>query len=155
MHTGDRGRIDQDGHLYITGRVKEIFKTAKGKYVAPAPIEGRFLDTTLAEQVCLTGLGLAQTVMLVVLSEDASTKDNKQIHAALLDHTATVNEALEKHERIGALILSSTPWAMENGFLTHTLKLKRDQIDEQFAEQIAVAGDGMRAGKALFVIQVA
>jgi long-chain acyl-CoA synthetase len=154
VRTGDRGRIDEDGHLFITGRVKEIFKTAKGKYVAPAPIEGRFLDTMLAEQVCLTGLGLAQTVMLIVLSEDARAPEQEHTHAALLAHTAALNETLDKHERIGALILTSTPWAMENGFLTHTLKLKRDQIDEKFAEQIAAAGESMRSGNALFVIRV-
>jgi long-subunit acyl-CoA synthetase (AMP-forming) len=72
----------------------------------------------------------------------------------LLDHTRTLNRSLDKHERVGALILSQTPWAMENGFLTHTLKLKRDQIEESFATPIAAAGDRMRNGEALFVLEV-
>ncbi len=154
VHTGDRGRIDEDGHLFITGRVKEIFKTAKGKYVAPAPIEGQFLETPLAAQVCLTGMGLPQTVMLLVAGEPAADLDRAELHQALIAHTEGINQWLETHERVGALVLSATPWTMENGFLTHTLKLKRDQIDERFPAQIAEAGDRMRSGEPLFVIEV-
>jgi len=151
VHTGDRGRIDADGHLYLTGRVKEIFKTAKGKYVAPAPIEGRFLDTHLAEQACLTGLGLAQTVMLLVLTEDTVNMDDQELSAALLEHTAALNSGLDKHEQIGALLVSRTPWSQENGVLTHTLKIKRDQVEERYAAAIAAAGDRMRDSEPLFV----
>ena len=154
VHTGDRGYIDDEGHLFITGRVKEIFKTAKGKYVAPAPIEGRFIETPCAEQVCLTGLGLAQTVMLVVAAEAVAEMNRDKLHGELLDHCAQLNKSLDKHERIGALILSQTPWALENGFLTHTLKLKRDQIEDRFAAQIAAAGDRMREGDPLFLVEV-
>ena len=154
VHTGDRGYIDEDGHLFITGRVKEIFKTSKGKYVAPAPIEGRFIETPLVEQVCLTGYGLSQTVMIAVLSEAAMGIDRDNLHGTLLDHSRTLNQSLDKHERVGALILSQTPWAMENGFLTHTLKLKRDQIEDSFSTAIAAAGDRMRNGEALFVLEV-
>lgn len=152
VHTGDRGRIDEDGHVYITGRVKEIFKTAKGKYVAPAPIEGKFLETHLAEQACLTGMGLAQTVMLLVLTDATGTMNEEQVGAELLAHVAGVNSSLSAHERIGALIISRTPWSQENGVLTHTLKMKRDQVEERFAEQIAAAGDRMRTGEPLFAI---
>ena len=154
VHTGDRGYIDEEGHLFITGRVKEIFKTAKGKYVAPAPIEGRFIETPCADQVCLTGLGLAQTVMLVVPAEAAASMNKGELHSELLAHCAHLNKSLDKHERIGALILSQTPWALENGFLTHTLKLKRDQIEDQFAVEIEAAGDRMRGGEPLFLVEV-
>ena len=152
VHTGDRGRIDADGHVYLTGRVKEIFKTAKGKYVAPAPIEGRFLETHLAEQACLTGHGLAQTVMTVVLAEAALSREEEDVIAELLAHTAEVNTHLEKHAQIGALIVSREPWSQENEVLTHTLKIKRDEIDQRYAAEIAAAGDRMREGEPLFVI---
>jgi long-chain acyl-CoA synthetase len=154
VRTGDKGRVDDDGYLFITGRVKEIFKTAKGKYVAPAPIEGRFLDTNLVEQACLSGLGLAQTVMMLVLSDAAIQRDEDNILAELLDHTAVLNATLDKHEQIGALVVSRTPWSHENGVLTHTLKIKRDQVEERFAEQIALAGDRMRVGEPLFLTTV-
>jgi long-chain acyl-CoA synthetase len=155
VHTGDRGRIDEDGHLHLTGRVKEIFKTAKGKYVAPAPIEGRFLETPLVEQACLTGLGLAQTVMLVVLTEPAAAQSDEALGAALLEHTAAINAGLDKHERIGALTVSRTPWSQENDILTHTLKIKRDAVEAHFSAEIADAGERMRHGEPLFVSYVA
>jgi long-chain acyl-CoA synthetase len=155
VHTGDRGRFDEDGHLYITGRVKEIFKTAKGKYVAPAPIEGQFLDTPLAEQACLTGHGLAQTVMITVLSAAAAQLTDEEASTQLADWVKSINTGLEKHERIGAVIASRTPWAQENGVLTHTLKIKRDAVEDRYSEELEQAGDRMRHGEGLFVIPVA
>ena len=153
VRTGDRGRIDEDGHVYLTGRVKEIFKTARGKYVAPAPIEGRFLETHLAEQACLTGHGLAQTVMALVLAEAILERDEAELIAELLEHTAAVNRHLDKHEQIGALIVSREPWSQENDVLTHTLKIKRDELEKRYAAEIAAAGDRMRKGEPLFAIK--
>lgn len=152
VRTGDRGRIDDDGHVYLTGRVKEIFKTAKGKYVAPAPIEGRFLETHLAEQACLTGHGLSQTVMTLVLAEAAAARSDEEVFSELLEHVAAINAKLDKHERMGALVVSREPWSQENDVLTHTLKIKRDQLEERYAQEIAAAGDRMREGEQLFVI---
>ena len=153
VRTGDRGRIDEDGHVYLTGRVKEIFKTARGKYVAPAPIEGRFLETHLAEQACLTGHGLAQTVMALVLAEAVLERDEAELIAELLEHTAAVNRYLDKHEKIGALIVSREPWSQENDVLTHTLKIKRDELEKRYVAEIAAAGDRMRKGEPLFAIK--
>ncbi len=154
VRTGDRGYIDADGHVHITGRVKEIFKTAKGKYVAPAPIEGRFLDTPLVEQACLTGLGLAQTVMIAVLSGAGMSQDAEAVAARLREWTLAVNEHLASHERIGALVVSRTPWSQENGILTHTLKIRRDAVEDRFAQEIEAAGDRMREGESMIVIEV-
>ena len=67
MHTGDKGKIDEDGYLTITGRIKDIFKTAKGKYVAPNPIEMKLSKNTFIEQVCVVGENLAQPIALVIL----------------------------------------------------------------------------------------
>ncbi|GAB5415774.1 MAG: AMP-binding protein [Congregibacter sp.] len=154
VHTGDRGRIDEDGHVFITGRVKEIFKTARGKYVAPAPIEGQFLESPSIEQACLTGLGLTQTVMIAVVAESASTKSDDELSSELLSWTASINARLEKHERIGALLLTPTPWTQENEVLTHTLKLKRDAVEDRYASALAESGERMRNNESLFVMPV-
>ena len=70
LRTGDRGELDEQGRLRITGRVKELFKTSKGKYVAPAPIENRLLSSGLLEQCCVTGAGFPQPHAVGVLSEN-------------------------------------------------------------------------------------
>jgi long-chain acyl-CoA synthetase len=154
VHTGDRGRIDDDGHVYITGRVKEIFKTAKGKYVAPAPIEGQFLDSPLVEQACLDGNGLAQTVMITVLSAAGAALSDEEITAQLCDWMKSINGKLEKHAQVGALIVSRTAWAQENGVLTHTLKIKRDAVADRYAAELSQAGDRLRTGEPMFVVMV-
>ena len=69
LHTGDKGKIDKDGYLKITGRIKDIFKTAKGKYVAPNPIEMKLSKSNFIEQVCVVGENLTQPIALVILSE--------------------------------------------------------------------------------------
>ncbi len=65
VHTGNMGRIDDDGYLLITARLKDIYKTVKGKYVAPLPIEQKFAGSPFLEQLCLVGEGLAQQVLVV------------------------------------------------------------------------------------------
>src|SRR5690606_478133 len=70
LRTGDVGEIDSQGRLRITGRLKEIFKTEKGKYVAPAPIENRLVSFPGVEQACVIGLGLPQPMALLNLSDE-------------------------------------------------------------------------------------
>lgn len=131
VHTGDRGRIDQDGYLYITGRVKEIFKTAKGKYVAPAPIENRFAGNPHIDQLCLVGRGMPQTVLLVVLSPSAAAVEREVLGEELSSQLRQVNSELEAHESISYLIVCPEPWTVENGLLTHTLKILRDDVENR------------------------
>ena len=85
MHTGDRSQLDEDGYLRITGRVKDIFKTSKGKYVAPAPIEGEIAKNSHVEQVCLMGSNLDQPLALIDLSPAARAQAREQIVADLRD----------------------------------------------------------------------
>ena len=91
IRTGDKGVIDAEGFLRITGRVKEIFKTAKGKYVAPAPIENRFTTNPYLDQLCLVGRGLPQTVLLTVLSPSAAEVSRDQLTASLAAQLEEVN----------------------------------------------------------------
>jgi len=141
LHTGDKARIDEDGFVFITGRVKDIFKTAKGKYVAPAPIENAFALFTGVEQCCLVGRGFAQTIMLAVMSDGIVRSE--ELHLALQAHLQEMNMTLEAHERMSHLVLCEAPWSIENGLLTHTLKVLRDDVESHHADSLqkAMAGD--------------
>ena len=134
LHTGDKARVDEDGFIYITGRVKDYFKTIQGKFVAPPPIEGQFAENPYIEQQCLMGRGLSKTVMAAVLTEAAAAKPRETIEASIRDTVGKINESVEKHARIGAVIITREPWSIENEVLTPTLKIRRDKVDERFAE---------------------
>lgn len=138
VYTGDKARIDDDGYIYITGRVKDYFKTIHGKFVAPVPIEDSFAANENVEQLCLLGRGYSKTVMVCVPSALAQQKDRAQIEASLRETVAAVNASVEKHARIGAVVISSAPWTIENGAMTPTLKIKRDVIEAQFGERAQI-----------------
>ena len=130
--TGDQGEIDADGFLKITGRIKDIFKTDKGKYVAPAPIEVSLSKNTLIEQVCLVGLGLPQTMALIVLSENARTLSKSEVNQSLIETIKQVNTGLDKHEKIKKGIVMQEEWTVDNNLLTPTLKVKRNVLEDKF-----------------------
>ncbi|MEL0138426.1 MAG: AMP-binding protein, partial [Halieaceae bacterium] len=140
LHTGDKIRIDEDGFIFITGRVKDYFKTIQGKFVAPPPIEGLFADNPHSEQQCLLGRGYSKTVMISVLNEPARLLAREDVETAALATVNAINDQIDKHARIGAVIFSSDPWTIENEILTPTMKIRREQIENKFgtdAERIA------------------
>ena len=136
LRTGDKGEQDAEGYLRLTGRLKEIFKTSKGKYVAPAPIENRLAVHSRIEQVCVVGDGLSAPLGLCVLSavglQDAASTARNALHASLESLLEEVNGALDKHERLRQLVVVKDSWAVENGFLTPTLKIKRNVIEATY-----------------------
>ncbi|MGE8188430.1 AMP-binding protein [Pseudomonas sp. NPDC086278] len=135
LRTGDKGEQDAEGNLRLTGRLKEIFKTSKGKYVAPAPIENRLAVHSRIEQVCVVGDGLSAPLGLCVLSA-AGQQDvgaaRAGLHSSLEKLLEEVNGALDKHERLRRLVVVKDSWAVENGFLTPTLKIKRNVIEAAY-----------------------
>ncbi len=135
VHTGDKGRVDEDGYYYITGRVKDFFKTIHGKFVAPVPLENVFAKCVLVTQQCLLGRGYSKTVMVCVLCESAQMEPTDTVEAAIQKLVSEINETIDKAARIGAVILSRNPWTIENGILTPTLKIKRDEIETRFGEK--------------------
>ncbi len=139
FHTGDRAFIDDEGWVRITGRVKELFKTTKGKYIAPVPIESLLARNAHIEMACVVGTGLPQPVALVQLAEPSGTT-REQIVEELTATLTVLNTELESHQRLAQLIVISGSWEAENGLLTPTLKLKRDLIEVKYAELIAAGG---------------
>ncbi len=135
LHTGDKARIDADGYVYLFGRVKDYFKTIHGKFVAPAPIENNFAACAVVEPLCLLGRGYSKTVMVCVVTVP---QDKKTVEQTILDQLTEVNTAVSKHERIGAIIVTCEPWTIENGVLTPTLKIRRDEVEARFGEKARV-----------------
>lgn len=134
LHTGDKAYIDDDGFVFITGRVKDYFKTIQGKFVAPPPIEGLFAKNPHAEQQCLLGRGYSKTVMVAVLSAAAGEISQEELEQSVRETVAMVNDSVEKHARIGAVILSREHWTIENEILTPTLKIRREKVEGVFGE---------------------
>ncbi|MEE3331427.1 MAG: AMP-binding protein [Myxococcota bacterium] len=134
IHTGDKARVDADGFLYLTGRVKDYFKTIQGKFVAPTPIENIFSENVHTEQQCLLGRGYSKTAMTCVLSALAQEGNREAIETELLDCIEAINGQVEHHARIGALIISNEPWTIANEILTPTMKIRREQIEAKFGE---------------------
>jgi long-chain acyl-CoA synthetase len=140
LRTGDKGRCDDQGQLTITGRVKDIFKTSKGKYVAPAPIEDLLITHPDIEACAVTGANLVQPLAVVMLSQEAAQRSQDPaarlaMTQSLEQHLRSVNDRLEHHERLDCLAVVTDLWTPENGFVTPTFKVKRDRIDAAYGEQ--------------------
>lgn len=138
IRTGDMGEMDADGYLKITGRFKEIFKTDKGKYIAPGPIEHIFMaDNHHIEQLCIMGHALPSPVAVCVLTEAARRHPEAFIVQEFHESLKRVNGKLDKHERIDHCILIQDEWTVESGIMTPTLKIKRHQVEKQYQGLVA------------------
>ena len=139
--TGDRGERKSNGMLKITGRVKEIFKTSKGKYVAPAPIENVLNNDPHVELSCVSGSGYPQPYAQVVVAEDlraelGNPEVKEKIEGALSELLKATNQKLEHHERLQFIAIVSDDWSIGNGFLTPTMKIRRSAIEEACESQV-------------------
>jgi len=133
LRTGDLGHIDTDGYVFITGRVKDIFKTAKGLYVSPVAIERELLREEAIDMACVIGSGLPQPIAVVQLSDAVRESDRESLRARLLDALERLNGELVRHERLDAIVVTDKPWSVENDLLTPTLKVKRHVLERRFA----------------------
>ncbi|HWI83231.1 AMP-binding protein [Ramlibacter sp.] len=141
FHTGDMGERDADGLLKVTGRVKEIFKTAKGEYVAPAPIENRLNLHPMVELSLVSGVGQAGAYAMVVLAEPLRPRlqdptVRAQVQSELERLRQDVNRELASHERLRMIVVADEPWSIENGFLTPTMKIRRGRIESAVAHAV-------------------
>lgn len=133
LRTGDKGSLDEDNFLRISGRIKELFKVSCGKYVAPAPIEESLLQSDLFENVCVIGQGMDTPVVIVRLSTDAQKKTtNPEFHKHVGHELKRVNSSLEAHEKIGLAYVAKDDWTIENGILTPTMKIRRNEVEKRY-----------------------
>jgi long-chain acyl-CoA synthetase len=138
FRTGDRGEIDDEGRLRIIGRLKEEFKTTKGKYVVPGPIEKLLSLSALFESVCVLGSGMAAPFCMAVLVPDLRNASSSPAERANIEHSVAaeldkVNSQLEHHEQMRFLVICQQAWTPENNLLTPTLKVRRSTLEQRFA----------------------
>jgi long-chain acyl-CoA synthetase len=139
LKTGDKGAIDSAGNLRITGRVKDLFKTGKGKYVAPAPIEDKLATHPAIEACCVTGANLGQPLALLMLNPEAAAKardaaGRSALEASLAEHLKAGERAARPARADGMPGGDRRPWSVENDILTPTMKVKRNKIEDLFAQ---------------------
>ncbi|ELP1876379.1 AMP-binding protein [Vibrio vulnificus] len=133
LHTGDIGRLDVEGYLTIQGRKKDTFKTAKGKFVSPVPIENKLFEYSRVEMMCLIGLGLPAPILLVV-PHNFPNFDRDRYERTTKRVIAKMNAELESHEQIKGVLMIKDPWSIDNGILTPTLKIKRHVLEQKYHE---------------------
>jgi long-chain acyl-CoA synthetase len=157
LNTGDTARFDETGHLYITGRLKEIIVMSNGEKIPPVDMEAAILQDNLFEQVMVMGEGRPYLTAFVVLSKDQWAKVAGQnglttdVGAIMRDEAAQkfVLERVQRqiksfpgYAKIHRVAVCSEPWTVENGLLTPTMKLKRAKVMESHKQEF----EGLYAG---------
>ncbi len=135
FHTGDLGVYNAQGLLKLTGRIKDQFKTSKGKYVAPAPIENRLNAHPMVELSMVSGVGQPDAYAVLMLAEtlrpklgDAAVR--AEVERELAQLLADVNRDLVDYEKLRMLVVANEPWSVDNGCLTPTMKIRRARVEE-------------------------
>jgi long-subunit acyl-CoA synthetase (AMP-forming) len=136
LHTGDQGEIDADGYLYLTGRVKDTFKTAKAKFIVPTEIEDKFIGNDDVEQMCLLGLGMPQPILLVSLSEIGEARPQDAVREGLQGQLTFVNTKLASYKKVAAIVIVKEQFSVENDMLTPTLKIKRSKVHNRYKDRL-------------------
>jgi long-chain acyl-CoA synthetase len=151
LNSGDTARIDAQGHVFITGRLKEIIVMSNGEKIAPIDVESAIVRDPLFDQVMLLGEGKPYLSVLAVLNADQwktaaaggiSDVTGEDAQKIVLARIGEQLKALPGHAQVRRAVLTLEPWTIENGLLTPTLKLKRAKVMEKFNAEI----DRMYAG---------
>ncbi len=149
FHTGDKGEVDAEGFLKITGRKKEIFKTSGGKYIVPALLENQMKQSRFIEQIIVIGEGQKMPAAIVQPNFDFLRKWAKIHHEPILQNNEDLienpivierinqeieegNKSFGKWEMIKRFELTPEVWGIDNGLLTPTMKPKRDEIISRY-----------------------
>ncbi len=157
LNTGDIARISETGHVYITGRIKEIIVMSNGEKIPPNDIELAILQDKLFDQVMVFGEAKPYLVALAVVNSeawlqfckeanaDASKPEilmDKGIQAKALERIARCVKEFPGYAKINRVLLLQEPWTIDNGLLTPTLKLKRPDVVGRFSERIKQLYEG-------------
>ncbi|MFZ1699202.1 MAG: long-chain fatty acid--CoA ligase [Pyrinomonadaceae bacterium] len=152
-HTGDVGYVDNDGHFYITDRIKDLFKLSNGKYVAPLQVESLLKQSPLVQQAVVVGSGRKQVGALIVPDWDSlkdemrsagveaegtreELADNPHFVKRVQQDAIDLSRELSDHERVKRVYLLPREFSIDKGEMTPTLKIKRSVIDEKYGEAI-------------------
>jgi long-chain acyl-CoA synthetase len=138
LRTGDVGEADQQGRLKVTGRVKELFKTSKGKYVAPAPIENLLGTHPKIGASLVTGVAFPQPFAIVMLNAEETSRlasepqARGELEQSFRSHLEAINAQLDPHEQLAFLAVVSEQWTEAGGFVTPTLKVRRKPVEQRY-----------------------
>jgi long-chain acyl-CoA synthetase len=159
-HSGDVGRIGEDGHIYITDRLKDLFKLSNGKYIAPQQVESLLKQSPIVGQAIVVGSGRKQTGALIVPDWEAlkvalgekgisnvGTKDElsqkPEVIKFVQREVSEMTKELSDYERVKKVALLPKEFSIDKGEMTPTLKIKRNVIDEKYSELIdEICGGG-------------
>jgi long-chain acyl-CoA synthetase len=132
MYSGDRGELDENGFLKVTGRINDAFKTNKGEYIVPNSMENEIGKNENVAYVCVCGLTSPQPLALVSLAETAQNRPAKDVEHSLLNSLAKVNLHATKHDIISTIVIIKEPWTEQSGLITPTMKVRRSIVDDKF-----------------------
>ncbi|MCX4188946.1 AMP-dependent synthetase/ligase [Methylophaga sp. OBS3] len=157
LHTGDQAEISESGHIYITGRIKDILVLSNGEKVPPADMESAIVSNTLFEQALVVGEGQSYLAAVIVFDGEQwpelaqslgldpmqnSSLEDKKLHQYVIKLIREALAAFPAYARIRRVCLSLQPWTIENGLLTPTLKVKRAEVMTRYQREIAALFDG-------------
>lgn len=134
IHSGDRGSIDEANYVRVIGRVKDAFKTAKGQFVVPNPMEEVLAANEYVEQVCVVGLGCSQPIALVNLSPGGLNGQREQVQQSLEEALEQVNQPLARYQQISTVVVDKETWTESNRLVTPTLKVRRTALDQRYGQ---------------------
>lgn len=134
IHSGDKGQIDEKGFVKIIGRVNDAFKTSKGQFIIPNPIEEILAGNEYIEQVCVVGMGIPQPIALLNLSATGLAAPQEAVEDFLMQELAQINANLAGYQKLSTLVILREAWSENNQLLTPTLKIRRGKLDETFGE---------------------